>query len=177
MQNTGAVPVSFSLEVTFDLTTLTNAVPLTNGLLAATTVPRYFQYDVSSNATAVAFELLNPTGELNLVHAAVVPLPDEVNFWRMRRGRSAQTRRFWWRATRSRWRWRRGGGIWGCSTSDVAPVSYTLEALELGAPVIIPLTNNQAYATNFSPGQALTTFFEFSASRTTRRRHCLSSCK
>ena len=79
VQNTGAVPVTFSLEVTFDLTTLTNAVPLTNGPLAATTVPRYFQYDVSSNATAVAFELLNPTGELNLV-AGRVPLPDEVNF-------------------------------------------------------------------------------------------------
>ena len=44
---------------------------------------------------------------------------------------------------------------------DVVPVSYTLEALELGAPVIIPLTNDQAYATNFSPAQALTTFFEF----------------
>ena len=61
VQNPGATPVTFSIRVDFDITTLTNLTPLSNNVLAATTVPRYYQYDVSSNALAVAFELFNST--------------------------------------------------------------------------------------------------------------------
>ena len=159
VQNTGAVPVTFSIAVNFDITTLTNALPLTNSPLAATTVPRYFQYDVSSNATAVAFELINPTGELNLV-ASRVPLPDEVTF-AYETGVTAGDATILVASNSTPVALAPGRWYLGVFNHDAMPVSYTLEALELGPPTIIPLTNNQAYATNFSPGQALTTFFEF----------------
>ena len=57
-------------------------------------------------------------------------------------------------------------GSWylGVFNHTANPVNYTVEALELGAPTIIPLTNDERFTTNFSPVQSLTTFFSFTTS-------------
>ncbi len=55
-----------SVQVDFDVTPLAEGVPL-NATQAATPLPRYFSYDVSSNATAVSFQLLGLNGNVDLV--------------------------------------------------------------------------------------------------------------
>ncbi len=79
VRNTGATSVSFTIEVEFDITTLTNAVPLTSDI-APILIPRYFQFDVSTNAAAVAFELYNLSGNAELVVRRGAPLPDLASF-------------------------------------------------------------------------------------------------
>ena len=53
--------MNFTIEVDFDIIPLTNTVPYTN-TIPATTLPQYYLYDVSSNALAVDFQILHPTG-------------------------------------------------------------------------------------------------------------------
>ena len=75
VQNTNSTPVTFSLQVEFDITTLLNGVPITSDL-ANGPIPRYFQFDVSTNAVALAFQILNPSGNVDLVVHQGPPLPD-----------------------------------------------------------------------------------------------------
>ena len=64
--NPGAVPVTFTYQVDFDIVTLTNSVPYTDVLPFGGT-PRYFAYNVTTNASAVEYSLFNLSGNLNLV--------------------------------------------------------------------------------------------------------------
>ena len=54
-------------------------------------------------------------------------------------------------------------GRWylGVFNHDLAPVSYTIEAIELGPPTLVVLTNDERFTTNVPPGPALSLFFEF----------------
>jgi len=79
VQNPGATNVTFTIQVEFDITALTNAVPLTSDI-APTLIPRYFQFDVSTNAAAVAFELFNLSGNAELVARRGPPLPNLASF-------------------------------------------------------------------------------------------------
>jgi subtilisin-like proprotein convertase family protein len=74
IQNTGMVTVTAVVEMDFDVTPLANGV-LLNATQPATPLARYFSYDVSSNATAVSFQLLNLNGNLNLVASTNTLLP------------------------------------------------------------------------------------------------------
>jgi subtilisin-like proprotein convertase family protein len=74
VQNPGAASVTAALQVDFDVTPLINGVPFSD-TQAGTPLPRYFSYEVSSNATAVAFQLLNLSGNLDLVARAGGPFP------------------------------------------------------------------------------------------------------
>jgi subtilisin family serine protease/subtilisin-like proprotein convertase family protein len=78
IQNPGAASVTAAVQVDFDVTPLANGVPF-NASLAGNTLPRYFSYDVSSNATAVSFQLLNLSGNLDLV-AQTTPFPTLTDF-------------------------------------------------------------------------------------------------
>jgi hypothetical protein len=60
--------------VDFDITPLTNGLPYT-AITTSNSIPRYFTYTVSSNATAVAFDLFGMDGNLNLVASQGAPLP------------------------------------------------------------------------------------------------------
>src|ERR1035441_7911487 len=64
--------------VDFDVTPLSNGVPF-NATQAGNPLPRYFSYDVSSNASAVAFQLLGLNGNLDLV-ARTTPFPTLASF-------------------------------------------------------------------------------------------------
>jgi subtilisin family serine protease/subtilisin-like proprotein convertase family protein len=78
IQNPGAASVTAAVQVDFDVTPLANGVPF-NAAQAGNTLPRYFSYDVSSNATAVSFQLLNLSGNLALV-AQTTPFPTLTGF-------------------------------------------------------------------------------------------------
>ena len=65
LQNTNTVPVTYVLEVDFDITTLTNAVPVP-ALSDAIFIPRYYQFDVSTNASGLIFALTNLSGNVDL---------------------------------------------------------------------------------------------------------------
>ncbi|MDB6109487.1 MAG: Peptidase and in kexin sedolisin [Pedosphaera sp.] len=165
VQNTGVAPVSFAIEVDFDITTLTNAIPLTN-TLAAAFLPRYYQYDVSTNAIAVAFELLNPNGNVDLLARKGAPLPDEVNFDYVSAalGNNNEaivviTNSLPVPLTAGRW-------YLGVFNRTVNPVTYAIRATETGPPTIITLTNGVPF--NYSVGQGVlqTNFFRFVVDQT-----------
>src|SRR6185436_14113000 len=75
-----AVPVNFALQVDFNYTPLTNNVPVRT-VADSPALLRYFYFDVSPNATAVAFQLFGVAGNANLVvRRTVPPLPTRANF-------------------------------------------------------------------------------------------------
>ncbi|MGA2862850.1 MAG: S8 family serine peptidase, partial [Verrucomicrobiota bacterium] len=74
VQNTNAVPVSFAFEADFDVTVLANGLPLTASI-GADAPPRYFAYDVSPQATLLAFELLDLSGNADLYAEYGLPFP------------------------------------------------------------------------------------------------------
>jgi hypothetical protein len=165
VQNTGVAPVSFSIEVDFDITTLTNAIPLTN-TLAAAFLPRYYQYDVSTNAIAAAFEILNPNGNVDLLARKGAPLPDDVNFDYVSAAPGSSdeaivviTNSVPVPLTPGRW-------YLGVFNRDVNPVTYTIRATETGPPTIITLTNGVPF--DFSVGRSVlqTNFFRFVVDQT-----------
>ena len=91
--NPNAVAVTFGVGVWFDILTLTNCQPLTNGLVGPAGIPRYYQFDVSTNGLAagvvksVAFYLSgvesNYTGfrsNVTVVLSEHLPLPDLTHY-------------------------------------------------------------------------------------------------
>jgi subtilisin-like proprotein convertase family protein len=79
IQNAGTASVTAAVQVDFDVTPLANGVRF-NATQAGNTLPRYFSYDVSSNGTAVSLQLLNLSGNLNLVARYGSPLPTLASF-------------------------------------------------------------------------------------------------
>jgi hypothetical protein len=79
VENPWCMPVTVAFEVDFDITTLTNLVPVT-GASGGIYATRYFQYDVSTNATAVSFVLTNLSGNVDLVARKGPPLPTLTSF-------------------------------------------------------------------------------------------------
>jgi subtilisin-like proprotein convertase family protein len=78
VQNPNAVTATFSLRVNFDVTPLTNGIPVAS-LEASNSVPRYFSYDVTTNETAITVLLTNLDGDVNLV-ASKTPFPNTTVF-------------------------------------------------------------------------------------------------
>ena len=79
IQNAGTASVAVAVQVDFDVAPLTSGVAY-SATEAAGALPRYFSYDVSSNGTAVSFQLLNLGGNLNLVARQGLPLPTLTSF-------------------------------------------------------------------------------------------------
>jgi subtilisin-like proprotein convertase family protein len=78
VQNPGTASVTATVQVDFDVTPLTNGAPF-SATQPGNTLPRYFSYDVSSNGTAVSFQLLNLNSNLDLV-AQKASFPTLTNF-------------------------------------------------------------------------------------------------
>jgi subtilisin-like proprotein convertase family protein len=77
VSNPGPATVTFVYQVDFNVTPLTNGIPVTS---PSDTVPRYFSYDVTSNETIVSFALTNLDGNVNLVARKGLPFPAPTNF-------------------------------------------------------------------------------------------------
>lgn len=59
--NPNPTPVTFTYQVDFDIVTLTNGIPF-NGVQPLGGTPRYFAFNVTTNATVALFELTNMLG-------------------------------------------------------------------------------------------------------------------
>ena len=163
VQNLNAVPITFSIEVDFDITTLTNLIPLTN-TLAIGGIPRYYQFDVDTNAIGVTFQLLNITGNLSLVASKGPPLPtlSQNAYSTTYIGSPTETILVLSNSAPvplSPGRWYLG--VFNLDTTQPQQ-QYTILASELTAPTIIWLTNGVPFTmTNYPPGPAASTFFGF----------------
>ena len=73
VQNPGVVPVTYTLQVDFDLATFPTVVDLVNGIPYCAFNPSpsvsldYYRYTVSSNAARAQFEINNLTGDMTLL--------------------------------------------------------------------------------------------------------------
>ena len=74
IQNTNATALNYALQVDFDITALANGAPVTS-VIEPGALPRYFSFDVSSNATAATFALTNLSGNVQLVARRGSPPP------------------------------------------------------------------------------------------------------
>ncbi len=156
VSNPGPATVTFALQVDYDITALTNAVPVTS-TLAAGALPRYFYYDVTPGATAASFQLLGLSGNVNLVARRGAPLPTPLSFdyGSFNPGNNPEDIIVFTNSAPvalSAGRW-----YLGVFNADVVPVTYTILATEFTNqfPTIIDLVNGVPYAnTNSGTGNS-----------------------
>jgi subtilisin-like proprotein convertase family protein len=79
VENLGTSPVCFTIEVFYNMITLTNLQLYTNTIPAGN-LPQYYQYTVSNTSVAASFELLSNNGNLFLTTRQGPPLPDTVGY-------------------------------------------------------------------------------------------------
>jgi hypothetical protein len=161
--------------VDFNITALTNDVPLTDQL--STSVPeRYFSFVVSSNnAYEATFQLLQLNGNADLVVSQGAPLPTLTSsaYGSFTGGNANENIYVLTNSTPVPL----SPGTWylGVFNRDTHPVNYTVVAQELDLNTnaasqtnvtYIQLTNNVPFNFTSSPGAALTNFFYFVVSNT-----------
>jgi subtilisin-like proprotein convertase family protein len=148
VRNVATVPVTVSLKVDFDVTPLSNAVPV-NGFLTVGQLPRFFSFDVSTNAVAATFQLTNLTGNVNLVARKGFPFPApyDYDYGSFNPGNADEDIFVFTNSTPVPL----SAGKWflGVFNADTLPVSYSIVATEYPYPFagIITLTNMLPYAT------------------------------
>ena len=146
VQNLSGSNITFALRVDFDITILTNGLPYSAWLLDST-IPRYFRFDVSSNATAVAFALTNLSGDANLFVRKGIPLPTpgSYDYASMAPGSDPE----WVLVFPDSVPVPLSAGTWylGVFDNDLSPVRYTVVATEVtnAIPPIVTLTNALPY--------------------------------
>jgi subtilisin family serine protease/subtilisin-like proprotein convertase family protein len=154
IQNTNAVAVTYSYRVDYDILALSNGVPVTS-VTTSNGIPRFFSFNVSSNASAVSFDLFNLDGNANLI-ARQGALPDlfDFDYGSFNSGTNAEQIIVFTNGTPVPLR----PGTWylGVLNASAGVVNYTIRATELtnAFPTIITLTNGIPYANsnNASPG-------------------------
>jgi subtilisin-like proprotein convertase family protein len=152
IRNPNAVPATVAVQVDFDVTPLTNAIPLSS-VMPASVLPRYFSFDVSTNAVAAIFQLLNLSGDVNLVARKGLPFPApyDLDYGSFNPGTNDENIIVFTNSTPvvlSSGRW-----YLGVFNAAPVPVSYTILATEYPYPFadIITLTNRiPYYTTNFA---------------------------
>ena len=162
VQNTNPTAVTFTLAVDFDITPLANDVPVPVDMEAGPW-PRYFSFEVSTNATAVAFQLLNLSGDANLFAQQVSPLstPAGPDYSSANPGTNSEQIILFTNSAPvplSPGRW-----YVGVSNADLTNVTGTILATEYTNPVpnIITLTSGDPYA-NANPGEGdATDYYRF----------------
>jgi len=132
---TVSVVVSSVPVTTGTIITLTNLVPYTN--LTVTTGLDYYRYDVSTNCYGVKYEILNPSGDVNLYARYGLPLPmlgtpsdtstnggttNELILVLTNTAPVSFTNGWWYLAV---------------SNASGAPVSYTILVTELVGPIFV----------------------------------------
>ena len=172
VRNPGTHAVTAVVEADFDITALSNGVPFSDILNTTNHAERYFSYDVSSNAFEATFQLLQLSGNADLVVRKGPPLPTltssdygsfnttnaDENIYLFTNSQPVHL---------SPGRW-----YLGVFNRDTSSVTNTILAKELdmtnGVPgyAVIDLTNRVPFSFTAGPGAALTNFFRFNVTST-----------
>lgn len=165
VQNNGPVPASFVVRVDFNITALSNSVPVTDTLTTNDDV-RYFSFVVSTNhAYEATFQLLQLSGNANLVVNYGTPLPNLTNAEYGSFNVSNLDQSIYVLTNSLPVHLAPGTWYLGVFRNQPGPVRYTVLAKELDMtatePSVIPLTNNVPFNFTTGPGAALTNFFSF----------------
>jgi hypothetical protein len=162
VQNPNSSSVVAALQVDFDITPLTNRVPY-DATMPASVLPRYFSYDVSSQGTAVSFQLLNLSGNLDLVARKGAPLPtlNDFDYGSFNPGNDDEEIIVFTNSSPmplSAGRW-----YLGVFNIDLGTNDYTILATEYtnSFPPIITLTNAIAYNATNSAGSPTNDYYLF----------------
>ena len=171
VRNSGPHAVTAVVRVDFDITTLSNGVPLSSVLTTnVTDVDRYFAFDVTGNAYEATFQLLQLSGNADLVVRKGTPLPTltSSDYGSFNAGNADEN--IYVLTNSSPVPLSAGRWYLGVFPRDPRPIQYTILAkeLDLGAsmPTIIPLTNGVPFNFTAGPGAALTNFFLFTVTNT-----------
>ncbi len=157
-----ASAASVVLRVDYGLSALTNEQPFSSTLQNNDQV-RYFTFDVASNAVAATFQLLNLSGNADLVISRNPPLPTllSADYGSFNSGTAGEDVYVLTNSSPVAL----SAGLWylGVFKRDASPVDFTILAKELlpPAPVIIDLTNGVPLVFTAGPGAALTNFFRY----------------
>ncbi|HEY5915274.1 MAG TPA: S8 family serine peptidase, partial [Verrucomicrobiae bacterium] len=180
--NPNSFAISFAYGVWFDITSLTNCMPMSNFVWQAG-IPRYFQFDIPTNAlprgASPVEAVLYLTGagtndvgfrsNVTVVVSEHLPLPDLTHYDYISRQPSTNddivllvTNSTPFAIQTNRW-------YVGVFNSGFTNVPFTIQACYAlsNYPVIIPLTNGVAFNANFTnqfvapPGPPRWFFFEF----------------
>jgi subtilisin-like proprotein convertase family protein len=162
VRNPNLVPVTVAVQVDFDVTPLTNAIPLSS-VMPASLLPRYFSFDVSTNAVGAIFQLLNLSGDVNLVARKGLPFPApyDLDYGSFNPGTNDENIIVFTNSTPvalSSGRW-----YLGVFNATPVPVSYTILATEYPYPFanIITLTNRIPYYTTNFAGADTNDYYRF----------------
>ncbi|PYJ55972.1 MAG: hypothetical protein DME24_23635, partial [Verrucomicrobia bacterium] len=172
---------TFTISVAFDQTdtNLISVLELTNAICYTSTIPvtnaiDYYQFNVSTNATAVSFDLSPQNGNVDLVVRRALPVPDPLP--RPMAGKydylsaNPNTTAEQILVTGSSSPVALAPGIWylGVYNQDTNAVTYTVCATEsTNSPYnIIRLTNNVALDFSIAFGSQPTNFFLFTVDQT-----------
>lgn len=165
ISNAGLTTVTFDFEVDFDVTRLTNGLPVT-GTDAAGAQPRYFYFDVTTNYTAVSFMLTNLSGNANLVVEKGLPFPSPTNYnyGSFNPGTFDEVINVFTNSDPvplSPGRW-----YIGVFNADPGPVTYTIVAIGYtnAIPRIITLFNTIPYSNTNSGVAPATDYYRYSVS-------------
>jgi subtilisin-like proprotein convertase family protein len=169
VRNTNSHAASVVLEVDYDLTGLTNNLPLTS-TLGTNAAVRYFSFDVSTNAYEATFQLLQLSGNADLVVRKGVPLPTLTSSDYGSFNEANQDEAIYILTNSSPVPLTAGRWYLGVIKRDSgAAVNYTVLAKELDVTdsitnyTVIDLTNDVPFNWTAGPGAALTNFFRFHA--------------
>ncbi|HOX57497.1 MAG TPA: S8 family serine peptidase [Candidatus Paceibacterota bacterium] len=170
VQNTNSTAVTFALAVRFDITPLVSGVPVAFDLPPGP-APRYFSFQVETNATAAEFQLLGLSGNANLVVRKAPPLPtlNSLDYGSFYPGTNSEQIIIFTNTAPtplSPGRWHIG--VFNDSDSNVTGVVLAAAYTD-PVPEIIPLYSDSAYA-NINPGPAgFADFYRYLASSDARR--------
>ncbi|MGA2248307.1 MAG: LamG-like jellyroll fold domain-containing protein, partial [Verrucomicrobiota bacterium] len=173
VRNNGAHAAEVVLEADFDILALANGTPFTSQLTNEYNAVRYFSFDVSSNAYESTFQLLQLSGNADLVVSKGGPLPD-LNSGAYGSFNNSNADQSIYVLTNSE-PVPLSAGRWylGVLNRDGTQIQYSVLAKELDLtnltlptgvmPAIINLTNGVPVTWTAGPGAALTNFFHFRA--------------
>ena len=168
VRNSGIHAASVVLEVDYDITALTNGVPYTSVLTTnADSDVRYFSFDVSSNAYEATFQLLQLSGNADLVVRKGPPLPTLTSTDYGGFNVSNLDENIYVFTNSSPVPLSAGRWYLGVLPRDSRPINYSILAKEFvpsatNTVTIIDLTNGVPFNFTAEPGAALTNFFRFS---------------
>lgn len=168
--NPSGGPINYTLRVDFDRLDEPGfqVIPLVSGVGVTMNTSsnrniQYFSFDVSTNATAVAFEVLNPTVDVNLLVKKGTPLPtlSVFDYYSQNTGSNNESVVVVSNSvpvSLSPGRW-----YLGVSNPTTNQGSYVARATQFfTAPNVIDLTNNVPFTFTARPGFPATNYFRFS---------------